>query len=80
MDNAVSEHTMANIVSAFRMSKPFVVRITELTERLATIKSLTIITKVTCSVVMRMAILEGLRTFEAHYELNADSTTTASGA
>ena len=71
---------MANIVSGFRISNALVVRITGLTERLATIDSLTIITKVTRSVVMRMAILEGLKTFEAHYELNADSTAAASGA
>jgi hypothetical protein len=71
---------MANIVSGFRISNALVGRIKGLTERLATIDSLTIITKVTRSAVMRMAILEGLKYFEAHYELSGDSTAAASGA
>ncbi len=60
---------MANLISGFRISERLLERVHTLTEHLAQVDHIAIITQVSRSVVMRIALLEGLVSWEANYGL-----------
>ena len=70
---------MANVVSAFRISRKLMERLSALTEKLAAVDELAIIARVTRSVVMRMALLAGIKRLEKHYKLTGGMPAKASG-